>query len=247
MKKKRGNINYSDIIESDKYLTEIYQNIYLAFKNIANQFTTIQNNVLEIGAGDFSPADLYFPNVIKTDLVSGSVENLQKKVDSSSLPFDENFFDVIIAKDVIHHFKKPLVTLQELSRVMKPNGVMIVSEPYWSLFGRFIFRFLHPEKWDVKVKQLNIESDNPWDSNQALLYLITSRFCSEFAREVPSLQIKILQPTYGLIYAFSGGVFSRTWVPSSFLIIMNKIELRYLKVFKKLFALNTIAIFVKDA
>lgn len=247
MSTKRGDINYSGVITSDRYLNEIYQDIYLAFKDTADLFVDSQENVLEIGAGDFSPADSYFAKVIKSDLISESSDAALIKIDSSNLPFDDNFFDVIIAKDVIHHFKKPFATFQELSRVMKPNSVMIVSEPYWSLLGRFIFRFLHPEKWDVKVDHLNIESEDPWESNQALLYLLTNKFRKEFYSEVPRLRLKILQPTYGLTYAISGGVFSRTWVPSLFLIIMNKIELKYLKLFKKLLALNTIAVFVKTS
>ena len=49
------------------------------------------------------------------------------------LPFDDGRFDTIVSSDVIEHLWNPLLVFQELSRVLKPGGKLIVGTPfnYW--------------------------------------------------------------------------------------------------------------------
>jgi len=61
------------------------------------------------------------------------------KADAARLPFTDSYFDIATALDVIEHLDDDLVALQELYRVMKPGGILIVSVPAY----RFLWTY-----WD---------------------------------------------------------------------------------------------------
>jgi len=246
MGKQRGNVDYSQIILSDDYLLTVYGDVYKNFKQIARNLGVTSTKALEIGAGDFSLAEKYFNQVIKTDIESNKNSKLGKGIDSQQLPYKNNYFDIIIAKDSLHHFKDPYRSLNEIHRVLKPGGIFIVSEPYWSLLGRLIFKFLHPEKWDTNPRHVKIESSSPWESNQALLYLLKGKFSKEFKSNVPGLKLNVLNSSYGISYALSGGVFARTIIPSKFLLLVYKLEKKILLFSKPFVGLNIYAVFIKE-
>lgn len=45
------------------------------------------------------------------------------------LPFANSFFDVVIALEVFEHFANPQFALEEIRRVLKPKGVLVLSFP----------------------------------------------------------------------------------------------------------------------
>lgn len=45
------------------------------------------------------------------------------------IPFLDNTFDIVIATEVLEHLSSPRDTLQEIHRVLKFNGLLIVSVP----------------------------------------------------------------------------------------------------------------------
>lgn len=47
--------------------------------------------------------------------------------DTSSLPFRDNEFDIIIAHNVIYFLNPPETHLQEIKRVLKPNGTFMIG------------------------------------------------------------------------------------------------------------------------
>ena len=94
-----------------------------------------------------------------------------KKVDLSkdSLPFDDNFFDVIYSKSLIEHFYYPDILFQEAYRVLKPGGKIITLTPEWQFnynsfyedythrvpFSKMSLRDIHEMN---NFKQINVES-----------------------------------------------------------------------------------------
>lgn len=49
--------------------------------------------------------------------------------DLESLPFKDNYFDVIISKDVCEHLSRPFKVFKELRRVLNPKGKIIIVTP----------------------------------------------------------------------------------------------------------------------
>lgn len=45
------------------------------------------------------------------------------------LPFKSNLFDLILALDVIEHIEEDLLAIEELNRVLKPGGHLIITVP----------------------------------------------------------------------------------------------------------------------
>ncbi len=52
-----------------------------------------------------------------------------KKADVYELPFEENYFDLVISSDVIEHISNPKKMLSEIERVGKNNSYVIIGTP----------------------------------------------------------------------------------------------------------------------
>ncbi|MBD1934199.1 MULTISPECIES: class I SAM-dependent methyltransferase [Cyanophyceae] len=51
-----------------------------------------------------------------------------KLVDAKHLPYQDGTFDMVISNSLIHHLPNPLPFLQELQRVLKPNGAILLRD-----------------------------------------------------------------------------------------------------------------------
>jgi 2-polyprenyl-6-hydroxyphenyl methylase/3-demethylubiquinone-9 3-methyltransferase len=49
--------------------------------------------------------------------------------DGMYLPFTSHSFDLVIASEVIEHFSQPSLGLQEIARVLKPGGWLVLTTP----------------------------------------------------------------------------------------------------------------------
>ena len=50
-------------------------------------------------------------------------------LESGRLPFDDDYFDAVLAKDILEHLQKPWVLLEEIYRVLRSDGIIIASVP----------------------------------------------------------------------------------------------------------------------
>ena len=77
--------------------------------------------------------------------------------DIQNIPFDTNYFDVVISCETIEHVPNPLRAVHELARVLKPEGKLILTTPnymnflgLYRLYLRFTFR-----KWTEMGQPIN--------------------------------------------------------------------------------------------
>jgi SAM-dependent methyltransferase len=81
--------------------------------------------------------------------------------DLGHLPFPSNYFDVVISRSVIEHLSDPPLVFQEMHRVLKPGGKVILSTPnkwdYISVAAR-----LTPYSWHRALvsKMLGVSEDD---------------------------------------------------------------------------------------
>lgn len=68
------------------------------------------------------------------------------KGNAEQIPFGDNFFDTVIAGELIEHLESPEKFVKECRRVLKPNGIAIITTPnIHSLINRIFRNYEHPQ------------------------------------------------------------------------------------------------------
>jgi ubiquinone/menaquinone biosynthesis C-methylase UbiE len=64
--------------------------------------------------------------------------------DAERLPFADRSFDLIVANDSLEHFRDPAAALDELERVLKPDGrLFLFFTPWGSPLGSHLYDYIH--------------------------------------------------------------------------------------------------------
>lgn len=106
----------------------------------ASRFVPQCNRLLDVGCGDGIIAHfvknkvkyIYGVDNFQKDLQKAKKKGLETKLvdlDKDKLPYTANYFDAVTSLDVIEHVKDPTVHVQEMYRVLKKGGVLIISTP----------------------------------------------------------------------------------------------------------------------
>lgn len=108
----------------------IYENIFINFKG---------KKILEIGCGSGGIIQYLKDNnfVVGIDASKSGIQRLLKKgikglvidLDKEKIPYEDNFFDMIIFIGTIEHLKNPQNCIDEIKRVLNIQGKLIVSIP----------------------------------------------------------------------------------------------------------------------
>lgn len=96
--------------------------------------------LLDLGSGEGSflmKVRQSFEEVYGVDISERAVELSQKQgihtkkanLNNDPIPFPDNYFDVVVALDVIEHVFDPIRFLQEIHRVLADGGYAIISTP----------------------------------------------------------------------------------------------------------------------
>jgi len=112
-----------------------YSDLYL----VAEEDIKKNSNVLDVGCamgGLLNFLSPYCDNLFGIDSTENFVSIAQKKVkgdiklaSAESLPFVDDFFDVVFADQVVEHLIDPNIFFKETNRVLKENGVLCISVP----------------------------------------------------------------------------------------------------------------------
>jgi len=119
-------------LKSDSKILEVGCGQAKGLRYLANKNHIKQENIFGI---DQSPTAIKFA---KTRLPKANL----KQGDAYSLDFTNNSFDFVLMMEVIEHLENPLKALKEAFRVLKSNGVLIVSFPNYFNFPWLIVRIL---------------------------------------------------------------------------------------------------------
>lgn len=206
----------------DPYLLSFYALAYSQLR--AKVHDSHLGRTIEVGSGRGLAAH-FGHNWLMSDVVADNeldVVNL-----AESLPIRSESLDAIILKDTWHHIPNIEQFLEEAHRVLRVGGLIAVFDPYWSPLAQFVYRFLHQERWDKKTTTWRFESSSPWDSNQALSFLMLKRDRQTFDRNWGlRFAVSKSEPLVGPSYLLSGGVSRRTRVSGRLLVRMLAWERR---------------------
>ena len=103
------------------------------------------NTVLDIGCGDgylMSLLSNFNDNVYGIDYERTAIKIARNKLcnfhnctvlqaSCYETPFPDSYFDLIILSDVIEHLSFPTDCINEISRILKPAGTLLITTPKW--------------------------------------------------------------------------------------------------------------------
>lgn len=119
----------------------IFDRLYSGNIRKASRF--VKGNVLDVGCGT-KPYRSSFSckSYTGVDIPAGEIKDSKYDVaaNGNSLPFKDKSFDAAICLEVIEHVQEPGKIIEEIARVLKPNGFIILSAPQ--------IIFVHGEPYD---------------------------------------------------------------------------------------------------
>lgn len=98
-----------------------------------------------------------------------------------SLPYQENFFDVVLANDLLEHLENPIMALKNIYRVLKKDGILYITTPNLNNIRKTIFKyadkkehhislFLHSDLMD-NLGKIGFKIEEHWTFVNLFVYL----------------------------------------------------------------------------
>ena len=133
--------------------------------------------VIEIGCGagniiEKAPSGELFGTDISPSILSKAKHKLNQKVhlflaDAQNLPCKDQVFTRVICSEVLEHILDPSTALNEIARILKIQGIAIISIPNESLINRMksivirlgIFKWLFQKKGDYQEMPERMEDE----------------------------------------------------------------------------------------
>lgn len=201
--------------------------------------------IFELGAGPgFSKSFITNSHLSITDILENDWIDL--RVDALSLPFKDGEVDVLICSHMIHHLAHPKIFFEKVAQVLRPGGVVLVSEIDTTGFlMRFLLRLMRHEGWSYEVdvfSDTEVANDpiDPWSANCAIPEMLF-RDEKKFHETVPQLKIEKNELTECLIFPISGGVIAKTPtvnLPNGILSLLRSLDGILIKYFPAFFAMG---------
>ena len=120
-------------------------------KIIKKYYSEAPENIIDLGTADglmLSEIKDSFPSAKCVGIeysrelveVNSDTRIIILKGDMNSLQIEDNSFEVAIAAAVIEHLPDPKMMLEEAKRVLKPNGIIIITspDPFWEHIATMI-------------------------------------------------------------------------------------------------------------
>jgi len=228
--------------EKKKILRVIYEEWY---KKIIDSLSNIDGKTVELGAGSGNFKE-YMPDVISADI--DKCDWLDMCFDAHKMPFENEEIANIVMIDVLHHLYNPVKFLLEADRVLKRNGRVVMLEPFPSPFSLLVYKKFHPEPFIFNVDYFSkndLQDKDPWDSNQAIPYLIFFKNAGKFNKDFGK-RFKIVkkEKLSFILYPASGGFENKSIIPDLLIKPFKGLE-RLLSPLKSLLAFRCFIVLVK--
>jgi SAM-dependent methyltransferase len=117
-------------------------------------------------------------------------------------------FGSVVGIDVIHHLHRPVEFLREVTRVLRPEGRLVLVEPWNSPAARLVYTYAHNEDFDLTWSPETpgpATGERPFDGNQAIPYLLFERHWPEVSKQVPELARLHTERFSFISYLMTGG------------------------------------------
>ena len=114
--------------------------------DIGSHFTSYKFIKENCGLKKLIQINVLRSHCVKEDLIIADVEN--------GIPFKKNYFDFIFLGEILEHMNNLDFILEEVWRVLKPNGIALITTPNGAnLYDRFMFLFGKlPQSYNISNK-----------------------------------------------------------------------------------------------
>lgn len=189
-----------------------YESLYSALQ------PSFRTPVLEVGSGT-SPLKRFDPRVITSDVLAA--DYLDLVFDAHSIDQVREIPDAslgtITMTNVLHHLADPLRFLSNAAVKLRPNGKLIIVEPYISPVSFPVLRYIHPEPTilGIQCPELDTSQGPLYSANQAMPYLLffkRSDWLSQLDHLYKTGEIEINFHS-SLSYFLTGGITRRSPIP----------------------------------
>ena len=214
-------------LETNENLLFWYQELYEdQFRNLGD---IKQLAVLEIGSG-VSPLARFHPTVRTSDVLEldylDYVFDCHRLDEFQAIP--DGSLDVITLTNVLHHLRSPIEFLAKAAQKMKPGGVLIATEPYFSFLSFPIYKFVHHEPVNFSIEKPELSKlRGPLSSaNEALPWLIFHR--AKWRQEIAhffEFEPQPFRPFTALSYFITGGISHRLPIPRSIYRVLFRLDM----------------------
>jgi len=228
---------HREIILKKKFLKKLYEEWYLMFREKSKSLPA--GKLLEIGSGGGFIKD-YLPNVETSDITEFPWTD--RTYSALDMPYAEDEASAIFMIDTFHHIPDSGKFLEEVSRVLKPGGELIMVEPANSSWGRFVYRNFHHEPFEPDSDWTIPESGPLTGANGALPWIVFERDRQVFDKKYPNLRIESIKYHTPFRYLLSGGVSYKGILPSFSFPVFRLIDNLFSRLSKNLSMFFTIEI-----
>ena len=228
--KDEGDINQSiNRFEKNKNLHMLLSERFLWM----NDFIDINHKGIEVGAAAGFSKKFIKSKKFKINDYSDHPHLDFKNIDAQNTGFKDDEFDFVIASNMIHHLPYPLKFFNEMNRILKKGGKLIIFDAHCSVLLQLVLIIMKHEGFDFtkdvwSLKEPSTDDNDLWSGNSAIPYLIFNNK-KIFAEKLGSkFNIKKLKICECLLFLNSGGVSSKT-----FYIPLNFFFLKFIKYFDR--------------
>lgn len=112
----------------------------------------ITGNVLDVGSGRYRRYTPLFTNMKSYKTLDRDGEWKPDIIGSAeSIPLEDNSIDSIICTQVLEHVQHPWVALKEMQRVLKPNGVLLLTVPQLNELHEIPHDYYRYTRWGLET------------------------------------------------------------------------------------------------
>ncbi len=145
-------------------------------------------SILNVGCGQ-----VRIPGAIGIDFDPQSCADVIHDLDRYPWPFEDRSFDRILCSHVLEHLRDPRRAMQEIQRIVRPNGTVEIATPHYS----------SPESWGdlTHYMHFSLKSFEPFyqrGNRQEAFDLVSCRL--GFGKGIPSLLGRLLAAALGLSF-----------------------------------------------
>ncbi|NQY66134.1 MAG: class I SAM-dependent methyltransferase [Flavobacteriales bacterium] len=199
---------HREIILAKPFLKKLHEEWYSHYiKRITVEEDTKH---LEIGSGGGFLKTI-MPSIITSDIMD--IEEVDMCFMAEKMPFEDATLDSIFMVNVLHHIPDCEQFFNEVQRVLKPKGKLVLVEPANTIFSRLVYKNVHHELFDENADWKFSSMGPMTDANGALPWIIFNRDLHIFQSKFESLKLRSITLHTPFRYLLTGGLSYKSLVP----------------------------------